>query len=151
MWGFEHAGVRPDVMTLAKGMAGGLPMGACVASPEAAEVLRPGDHGSTFAGGPVTAAAANAVLDSLPELERVRAAGERLRLGLEGIGLDVRGIGLMLAFAVPDAPEVVSRALSEQRLVLNATGPETVRLLPPLNVSDQDLDEAVSRIDALLR
>jgi acetylornithine/N-succinyldiaminopimelate aminotransferase len=151
MWGFEHAGIRPDVMTLAKGLAGGLPMGACVATPEAAEVLQPGDHGSTFAGGPVTAAAANAVLDSLPELGRVRAAGERLRLGLEGLGLDVRGIGLMLAFAVPDAPGVASRALSEQRLVLNATGPETVRLLPPLNVSDEDLDEAVARIDALLR
>jgi predicted acetylornithine/succinylornithine family transaminase len=151
MWGFEHAGIRPDVMTLAKGLAGGLPMGACVATPEASEVLVPGDHGSTFAGGPVPAAAANAVLDSLPELERVRTAGERLRLGLEGLGLDVRGIGLMLAFAVPDAPDVASRALSEQRLVVNATGPETVRLLPPLNVSDEDLDEAVSRIDALLR
>jgi acetylornithine/succinyldiaminopimelate/putrescine aminotransferase len=151
MWGFEHAGIRPDVMTLAKGLAGGLPMGACVADPDAAEVLQPGDHGSTFAGAPVPAAAANAVLDSLPELERVRAAGERLRTGLERLGLDVRGIGLMLAFTVPDAPGVVSRALSEQRLVLNATGPDTVRLLPPLNVSDEDLDEAVSRIDALLR
>jgi acetylornithine/N-succinyldiaminopimelate aminotransferase len=150
LWGFEHAGIRPDVMTLAKGLGGGLPIGACVASPEASDVLVPGDHGSTFAGGPVTAAAANAVLDALPELQpQVRAKGERLRLGLEGLGLQVRGIGLMLAFSVADAPGLVERALTEQRLVLNATGPDTVRLLPPLNVSEADLDEVVRRISAL--
>jgi len=150
LWGFEHAGIEPDVMTLAKGLAGGLPMGACVAGPGVSDVLAPGDHGSTFAGGPVPAAAANAVLDALPEHERVRAAGARLQAGLEGLGLDVRGIGLMLAFAIPDAPGVVGRALSEQRLVLNATGPDTVRLLPPLNVSDEDVDEAVRRIATCL-
>jgi acetylornithine/succinyldiaminopimelate/putrescine aminotransferase len=96
-------------------------------------------------------AAANAVLDALPEqLPGVRAKGERLRLGLEGLGLEVRGIGLMLAFRADDGPELVRRALTEQRLVLNATGPDTVRLLPPLNVSGEDVDEAVSRIRALL-
>jgi len=150
LWGFEHAGIRPDVMTLAKGLGGGLPIGACVASPEVSDVLGPGDHGSTFAGGPVAAAAANAVLDALPELQpQVRAKGERLRLGLEGLGLQLRGIGLMLAFSVADAPGFVERALTEQRLVLNATGPDTVRLLPPLNVSEADLDEVVRRISAL--
>jgi predicted acetylornithine/succinylornithine family transaminase len=151
LWGFEHAGIRPDVMTLAKGLGGGLPIGACVVAPEVADVLVPGDHGSTFAGGPVVAAAANAVLDALEE-ERpgVKAKGERLRLGLEALGLDVRGIGLMLGFATADGPGLVSRALTEQRLVLNATGPDTVRLLPPLNASEADLDEAVSRIGALV-
>ena len=80
LWGFEHAGIRPDVMTLAKGLGGGLPIGACVAAPEVADVLVPGDHGSTFAGGPVVAAAANAVLDSLEDVRPgVRAKGERLR------------------------------------------------------------------------
>jgi acetylornithine/succinyldiaminopimelate/putrescine aminotransferase len=150
MWGFEHAGIRPDVMTLAKGLAGGLPMGACVTNPDTADVLQPGDHGSTFGGGAVQSAAANAVLDGLPEHERVRAAGDRLRLGLEALGLQVRGIGLMLAFATPDGPGLVKRALSEQRLVLNATGPDTVRLLPPLNVSDAEIDDAVRRIGALV-
>jgi predicted acetylornithine/succinylornithine family transaminase len=152
LWGFQHAGIEPDVMTLAKGLGGGLPIGACIAAPDYADVLQPGDHGSTFAGGPVVAAAANAVLDTVedPELlPKVRAKGERLRLGLEGIGLEVRGIGLMLAFRTVDGPDLVSRALSEQRLVLNATGPDTVRLLPPLNVSDADIDEAVARIAAL--
>jgi acetylornithine/N-succinyldiaminopimelate aminotransferase len=153
LWGFEHAGIQPDVMTLAKGLGGGLPIGACVASPEVSDVLAPGDHGSTFAGGPLAAAAANAVLDEVedPELRAaVRAKGERLQLGLQRLGLDVRGIGLMLAFRTADGPGLVARALGEQRLVLNATGPDTVRLLPPLNVSEADLDEAVRRIGAVL-
>jgi acetylornithine/N-succinyldiaminopimelate aminotransferase len=151
LWGFEHAGIQPDVMTLAKGLGGGLPVGACVASPAVSDVLQPGDHGSTFGGGPVVAAAANAVLDALQDARPgVKAKGERLRAGLEGLGLEVRGIGLMLAFGTPDGPGVVARALEEQRLVLNATGPDTVRLLPPLNVADEDLDEAVRRIGALL-
>ncbi len=150
LWAYQQLGVEPDVMTLAKGLGGGLPIGACVTSPAYADVLEAGDHGSTFAGGPVVAAAANAVLDALDEaLPGVRAKGERLRLGLEGLGLHVRGIGLMLAFATPDGPALVKRALAEQRLVLNATGPDTVRLLPPLNVSEADLDEVVSRIGAL--
>ena len=152
LWGFEHAGVRPDVITLAKGLGGGLPIGACVAAPELSDVLQAGDHGSTFAGGPVPAAAANAVLDAVEDPEllgAVRAKGERLRLGLERAGLDVRGIGLMLAFRTPDGPGFVARALAEQRLVLNATGPDTVRLLPPLNVSEEEIDEAVARIAAL--
>jgi len=153
LWGFEHAGIRPDLITLAKGLGGGLPIGACVASPEVSDVLGPGDHGSTFAGGPMVAAAANAVIDVVedPELlPAVRAKGERLRLGLEGAGLEVRGIGLMVAFRTADGRGLAARALAEQRLVLNATGPDTVRLLPPLNVSEAEIDEAVSRIAALL-
>jgi predicted acetylornithine/succinylornithine family transaminase len=151
LWGFEHAGIRPDVMTLAKGLGGGLPIGACVASPAVSDVLQPGDHGSTFAGGPLVAAAANAVLDALEEARPgVRVKGERLRLGLEALGLDVRGIGLMLAFRTSDGPALVARALTEQRLVLNATGPDTVRLLPPLNVSEAELDDAVDRVAAVL-
>ena len=151
LWGFQHAGIEPDVMTLAKGLGGGLPIGACIAAPRVADVLQPGDHGSTFAGGPVVTASANAVLDALPEhLPGVRAKGDRLRGGLERLGLEVRGIGLMLAFRTADAPELVQRALHEQRLVLNATGPDAVRLLPPLNVSDADLDEAVGRISAVV-
>jgi acetylornithine/N-succinyldiaminopimelate aminotransferase len=141
------------VITLAKGLVGGLPIGACIASPAYSGVLIPGDHGSTFAGGPVAAAAANAVIDEVERdelLVRVREAGARLRAGLERLDLDVRGIGLMLAFTIADAPAFVARALGEQRLVLNATGPDTVRLLPPLTVSDAEIDAAVERIAALL-
>lgn len=153
LWAWQGAGVRPDVMTLAKGLGGGLPIGACVTAPAHGDALRPGDHGSTFAGGPLVAAAAHAVLDVVDDeafLESVERKGAALAQGLERLGLRVRGRGLMLAFEAPDAPELVRRALDEQRLVLNATGPDTVRLLPPLTVSDAELDTALRRIAVLL-
>jgi acetylornithine/N-succinyldiaminopimelate aminotransferase len=153
LWAWQQFGVTPDVMTVAKGLGGGLPVGACVTSPALGDVLRQGDHGSTFAGGPVIAAAANAVVDIVGDkafLGEVAAKGDRLARGLRGAGLDVRGLGLMLAFACQDAPDLARRLLTEQRLVANATGPDTVRLLPPLTVSEAEIDEAVRRIDAAL-
>jgi acetylornithine/N-succinyldiaminopimelate aminotransferase len=151
LWAWEDAGVAPDVMTVAKGLGGGLPIGACVTSPELADVLQPGDHGSTFAGGPVVAAAANAVLDIVDDdafLDAVAEKGERLGRGLQDLGLQVRGRGLMLAFACEDGPALARRLLLDQRLVVNATGPDTVRLLPPLTVSADEIDEALRRIAA---
>jgi predicted acetylornithine/succinylornithine family transaminase len=154
LWAWEGAGVVPDLMTVAKGLAGGLPIGACVATPEHSDVLRPGDHGSTFAGGPVVAAAANAVLDVVTApgfLEAVGRKGERLAEGLRRLPVaDVRGAGLMVGFDVPDAPAVARRALEEERLVVNATGPATLRLLPPLTVTDDEIDDALDRLGRLL-
>ncbi len=153
LWAWQGLGVRPDVMTVAKGLGGGLPIGACVTTPETADVLQPGDHGSTFAGGPVVAAAAHAVLDVIDDpgfLADVAAKGERLRAGLVGLGLDVRGRGLMLGFQIGSAPEASRSLLLEQRLVVHATGPDTIRLLPPLTVSDEEIDEAVARIGGAL-
>ena len=157
LWAYEDAGVVPDLMTLAKALGGGLPIGALVCSPRYADVFEPGDHGSTFAGGPVPCAAAHAVLDVVSDprlLARVRALGARLAEGmaqLPGV-VEVRGRGLMLAcdFADGGAPELVRRALLEQRLVLNATGPATVRLLPPLTIGEAEADEALARLRALL-
>jgi acetylornithine/N-succinyldiaminopimelate aminotransferase len=149
MWAFEDTPVRPDVITVAKGLGGGLPIGACVTDHDSANVLEPGDHGSTFAGGPVVAAAANAVLDIVDDegfLAEVRERGEELAAGLRGIGLDVRGRGLMLAFAATDAQHLARRLLLEERLVVNATDPATIRLLPPLTVSSEEIAEAVRRI-----
>ena len=151
LWAWQGAGIRPDVMTVAKGLGGGLPIGACVTTPELGDTLQPGDHGSTFAGGPVIAAGARAVLDVVDDpdlLTSVRERGARLLEGLRGLGLPARGRGLMLAFGTPDAPELARRLLLEQRLVVHATGPDTVRLLPPLTVSDAEVDEAVRRIAA---
>jgi acetylornithine/succinyldiaminopimelate/putrescine aminotransferase len=101
----------------------------------------------------VVAAAANAVLDTIDDafLADVAAKGERLAAGLRALGLEVRGRGLMLAFACDDGPALASRLLLEQRLVVNATGPDTVRLLPPLTVSEAEIDDAVRRIGAELR
>jgi acetylornithine/N-succinyldiaminopimelate aminotransferase len=153
LWAHEQVGVTPDVMTVAKGLGGGLPVGACVTNADAADVLGPGDHGSTFAGGPVIAAAANAVLDVVSGdgfLDTVRVRGERLAAGLRDLGLEPRGLGLMVGFDLPDAPELARRALLEQRLVVHATGPETIRLLPPLTVSEGEIDDAVSRLRTVL-
>ena len=153
LWAWQAAGVRPDVMTTAKGLGGGVPIGACVTTPEHAAVLQPGDHGSTFAGGPLVAAAARVVLDVVDDpgfLAAVREKGERLAEGLAGLGLPVRGRGLMLAFRWPDAPELARRALLERRLVVNATGLDTVRLLPPLTVTAEEIDEAVGRLATLV-
>jgi acetylornithine/succinyldiaminopimelate/putrescine aminotransferase len=116
-------------------------------------VLRPGDHGSTFAGGPLVAAAANAVLDVVDDedfLASVREKGELLAEGLRRLGLEVRGRGLMLAFQVADAPALARRALVEERLVVNATGPDTIRLLPPLTVTGEEIDEALERLAILV-
>ena len=153
LWGWQGAEVRPDVMTVAKGLAGGLPIGACVTAAEHADVFQAGDHGSTFAGGPVVCAAAHAVLDVVDDdalLSDVADYGERLARGLAEIGLrGVRGRGMMLGFQTDDAPGFVRRALLEERLVLNATGPDTVRLLPPLTVSPEEIAEALDRIERL--
>jgi len=157
MWAYQQAGVVPDAMTTAKALGGGLPIGALVTGDRLSQVLQPGDHGSTFAGGAVVTAAANAALDVLedPALHaRVRALGERIAARVEELpGVRaVRHRGLMIGFDVAgtDAPGIVRRALLEQRLVCNATGPETIRFLPPLVIGEAEADEAVDRIAPLL-
>ena len=155
LWAYEQTGVLPDALTAAKALGGGMPIGALVTGPALADVLEPGDHGSTFAGGPVPAAAALAALDVIdrPELlAHVFRAGARQEEGLREMpGVRrVRGRGLMLAADLPDAPALVRRALLEQRLVLNATGPGTVRFLPPLVVTSDQVDDALGRLYALL-
>ena len=157
LWAYEQTDVVPDALTSAKALGGGLPIGALVTGPRLADALHPGDHGSTFAGGLVVASAALVALEicSDPELlARVRAAGHRLAAGLATLPYvtAVRGRGLMLAIDVDreiDAAELARRALLERRLVVNATGPATIRLEPPLIVSDDELDEAVARLGAL--
>jgi acetylornithine/N-succinyldiaminopimelate aminotransferase len=158
MWAYEQTPVVPDALTSAKALGGGLPIGALVTGPGLADVLRPGDHGSTFAGGLVICAASLAAVEICrdPELlERVRALGERLRHALAELAqvVAVRGRGLMVGVdlaAGADAPQIVRRALLEQRLVLNATGPSTIRFEPPLIVTEAEIDEAVGRLGTLL-
>jgi acetylornithine/N-succinyldiaminopimelate aminotransferase len=160
LWAYQHAGVVPDLMTVAKALGGGLPIGALVTGERLADGFAPGDHGSTFAGGPVQCAAGLAVLDVLDDeqlLARVRELGDRLRHALAELPgvVEVRGRGLMLAFELdpdyrPGAAEIVVRALREQRLVLNATGPTTVRLLPPLLIEQAQADDAIGRLRAVL-
>jgi acetylornithine/N-succinyldiaminopimelate aminotransferase len=156
LWAYEQTGVVPDAFTSAKALGGGLPIGALVTGPRLADVFQPGDHGSTFAGGPVVAAAALAALEQTDDeslLAGVRELGARLADGLARLPhvLAVRGRGLMLACEVDvPAPEVVRRALFAERLIVNATGPTTVRLLPPLTVSADELDDALARLGRAL-
>jgi predicted acetylornithine/succinylornithine family transaminase len=156
LWAYQQTGVLPDVMTVAKALGGGMPVGAIVTNERLADVLQPGDHASTFAGGPVTAAAALAALELTDDealLERVRELGARLASGLEALEhvLSVRGRGLMLAceLDVP-APALARRALLDQRIVVNATGPSTLRLLPPLTIGEAEVDDALGRLGAAL-
>ena len=156
LWAYEQSGVVPDAMTVAKSLGGGVPIGALVIGPRLADVFAPGDHGSTFAGGPLACAAANAAFDVLDDealLARVREHGERLAEGLRELPrvAAVRGVGLMVAADIEgDAPDVARRALLDERLVINATGPRTLRFLPPLVVDAPQIDDALSRLGRLL-
>jgi acetylornithine aminotransferase len=147
---YEHAGVVPDVVCLAKGLAAGLPIGACLARPEVAAAFRPGDHGSTFGGGPVPAAAALAVLQVIRDeglVDRARSAGELLASGLARAfsGATVWGRGLLLAVQLPAARARAVAALALQRGVLvNDLAPDTLRLTPPLVTTDAEIDRGVA-------
>jgi acetylornithine/N-succinyldiaminopimelate aminotransferase len=156
LWAYEQTGVVPDAITLAKALGGGLPIGALVTGERLADVLQPGDHGSTFAGGPAVAAGALAALEVTADaalLRSVSELGQRLAAGLEALAhvSAVRGRGLMLACELDvQAPAVARRALLEQRLVLNATGPTTLRLLPPLTIGEAEVDDALARLASAL-
>jgi acetylornithine/N-succinyldiaminopimelate aminotransferase len=156
LWAYEGVGVVPDAITVAKALGGGLPIGALIAGEQLSDVLAPGDHGSTFAGGPLVTSAAHAALDVLddPALHaRVRELGTRLKESLRELPgvVAVRGRGLMVAADLDrSAPDVVRRALLEQRLVINATGPQTLRFLPPLIIGEREVDDAVRRLSAVL-
>jgi acetylornithine/N-succinyldiaminopimelate aminotransferase len=158
LWAYEQTGVVPDALTSAKALGGGLPIGALVTGPRLADVLGPGDHGSTFAGGPLVASAALVAVDVCSDpglLKNVRALGERLSEGLASLPVvsAVRGRGLMIGIDLREgvsAPDLATRALLEQRLVVNATGPSTIRFEPPLVVSEHEVDEALARLGELV-
>jgi len=150
------AGVVPDLITLAKGLGGGLPIGACVAATRAGQLLAAGQHGSTFGGNPVSCAAGNAVIDTIVAdnvLDNVNAQGEYLRTGLEALDAvdHVRGRGLMLGVVLKDAhPGIAAEAL-DAGLLLNQPADDVIRLVPPLTITDTDVREAVVILKELLK
>lgn len=157
LWAYEHHDIEPDLMTLAKPLAGGLPMGAVLMTEDVASTITPGCHGTTFGGGPVVASVARRVLEHVSDptfLGRVAGTGAWLRELLEEQLLprgatEVRGIGMLLGIRVPDAKRVVAAALEERLLVVGAAD-EVVRLLPPLNIERAELEEAVRRLGRAL-
>ncbi len=155
-WGFEHEGVRPDVVTVAKALGNGMPIGACWARAEVAEAFRPGDHASTFGGQPLAAAAARAtlaVMEGQDVPRRAAAAGARLRAGLEALPevASVRGRGLLLGAVLAGgaSAEVAATALGAG-LVVNPVTPEVVRLAPSLLVSEAEVDEGLEILGRVL-
>jgi acetylornithine/N-succinyldiaminopimelate aminotransferase len=158
LWGFEHAGVRPDIMTLGKGLGGGVPLAALVAGAEAS-CFQAGDQGGTFNGSPLMTAVGCAVLETVrqpPFLAGVRETGgylaERLRALSADLGHgEVRGRGLLLALALTrgDAP-AIAQAAFERGLLLNAPRPDTLRFMPALTVSREEVDQMVKLLEACL-
>lgn len=153
-----HDGVDPDVVTLAKGLGGGLPIGATVAFGAAAELFEPGHHGTTFGGNPVACAAGLAVLDTLGRdgaLDEVKRLGEKLRDGIEGLGhplvSHVRGAGLLLGIVLtePLAPQV-QQAAQDAGLLVNAPAPDVVRIMPPLVIGDAEADAFLEALPGVL-
>jgi acetylornithine/N-succinyldiaminopimelate aminotransferase len=160
LFAHEWSGVTPDVMAVAKGIGGGFPIGAFLATEAAAAGMVPGTHGSTFGGNPLAMAVANAVLDALLEpafLEHVQAMTLRLKQGLARVHdeypdlvEEVRASGLLTGLKVkPPSGDVINACLGEKLLTVGA-GDNVVRLLPPLNVSEAEISEAVQRLSAAL-
>ena len=157
-FGFEHAGVAPDVVMLAKAMGNGMPIGACWARADVAAAFEPGDHGSTYSGTAIATAAVNATIDEMRRIDApalARQQGQRLvdaLVGVEGVR-GVRGKGLMLGVELDvgiDARAVYADLL-DQGLIVNAVDPSTIRLVPPITVTDDEIDEAVALIAAALQ
>ena len=157
LWAHEHYGITPDMMTIAKPLAGGLPMGATLVSQKVADVLAPGDHATTFGGGAVVSAVAAYVVSRLADeafLAGVRARGERLLNRLRALDnahiVDVRGRGLIVGIEFDqDIRPLVQKALSYGLVLVNA-GSHVIRMVPPLIISDDEVDEAVERFERLI-
>ena len=149
---FQQYGIRPDVVTMAKGLGGGVPVGAVLAAESCSNVLTPGTHATTFGGTPIVCAAANAVLDTVGGgqfLEQVKEKGEYLKNGILSIGspniLGVRGMGLMLGIIVEDGKHAAyANKLIEKGVLALTAGKNAVRLLPPLTISKEEMDEALT-------
>jgi acetylornithine aminotransferase len=159
-FGFQHSGVMPDVMALAKGLGSGVPIGACLARGAAADVFKPGNHGSTFGGNPLACAAALATLDAIEEeklLDNARVRGEAIRSGLRatlagvhGV-VDIRGEGMMIGIEL-DRPcaELVAVA-RDAGVLINVTADTVIRLVPPLIYGEAEVDALVAAVSGIVK
>ena len=161
MWAYEHYGITPDILTSAKGIGGGFPLGACLATEEAAKGMVAGTHGSTYGGNPLAMAAGQAILDVMTEpgfLEHVTAMGDRLRAAFEqlipnhdGLFEEIRGKGLMLGIKMKDTAvsrEFVAHLRDNHGLLTVAAGENVFRVLPPLVIDESHIAECIERLSA---
>ncbi|MCG8426014.1 MAG: acetylornithine transaminase [Chromatiales bacterium] len=160
MFAFQHNGIHPDIMTLAKGLGNGVPIGACLAKGKAAEIFGPGAHGSTFGGNPLACAAALAVLETIESdqlTERAENLGAKILAdladGLQDVAgvEEIRGMGLLIGIELDrPCPELVTQAL-EKGLLINVTAEKVIRLLPPLIMSDEEANTLVEILTDLIK
>jgi acetylornithine aminotransferase len=160
MFAHQHAGITPDVMSLAKALGNGVPIGACLAHGQAAELFAPGNHGTTFGGNPLASAAALAVCETIEKdnlIERAALLGSQLLQGFKAALADtagikeIRGKGLMVGIELDhDCPELVKLAL-EEKLLINVTAGKVIRLLPPLIMTDSQAAELVEKLSQLIK
>ncbi|MDW8107626.1 MAG: acetylornithine transaminase [Armatimonadota bacterium] len=160
-FGYQHAGILPDMVALAKGLGGGFPVGACLMRGTAAQVLQPGEHGTTYGGNLLACVAALAVIEIIEQeglLENAARVGAYLKARLEALQhtgapiREVRGRGLMLGveLSLPIARTIVQKALA-RRLILNAIGETILRLTPPLIITEQEVDEAIGILETVFQ
>lgn len=154
---YQNFNLTPDIVTLAKGLAGGLPIGAFVAGKKCCDTLARGSHGSTFGGNPISCAAAEYVVSTVFSdafLADVKRKGEYIKAKISSLSapnvLDVRGIGLMIGIKVADQPSKYLNAAFEQGLLVLTAGSDVIRLLPPLNITDRDIDRGLDILSAVL-
>ena len=160
MFAYEHFGVKPDIVTLAKGLAGGVPIGAFLATDKVASTFHPGDHGSTFGGNPLACAASNAVLDTILEdnlLDNVKEVGAYLMDNIKSLGekypaiiRSVRGKGFMVGVELTREGRGIVEACLADKLIINCTAGNVLRLVPPLTIGRQQVDEMITILDAVL-
>jgi acetylornithine/N-succinyldiaminopimelate aminotransferase len=160
MFGYQHTGIKPDIITLAKALGGGVPIGAMVAKSEIASVMSPGTHGSTFGGNPIACAASLAVIDALEQdgvIENAAAIGGYLIDRLREIGKttgnvrEVRGKGMIIGAALTHPAKSVVEECLKEKLLVNGTAESVLRLLPPLNLTREEADAGLAIIERALR
>jgi len=159
-FGFQHFGVVPDIISLAKALGGGVPIGAIVTTPDIAKTFTPGTHGTTFGGNPLACAAANAVIRTMRRdklVERAADLGERWRSELRKISsnhpevIDVRGLGLMIGVEMGDMAKEFQKFALSKRLLVNVSAGKVVRLVPPLIISDASVGELNTALREFLK
>jgi len=157
LFAHEHSNITPDIMPIAKGIGGGFPLGACLATENVAQHMTLGTHGSTYGGNPLAMAMGNAVLDTIENeniLENVQKMSDKLRIGIMKLRQKypdviemVRGLGLMMGIKIHAEPGDFVRAAFKNKLLLVGAGENTVRILPPLNIMAEDIDHAIELLD----
>ena len=160
MFAYEHFGIKPDIVTLAKGLAGGVPIGAFLATDKVASAFHPGDHGSTFGGNPLACAASKAVLDTILEddlLDNVNVVGAYLMDAIRALGekyptiiRSVRGKGFMVGIELTREGREIVQACLDAKLIINCTAGNVLRLVPSLTIGKQQVDEMITILDAVL-